>query len=105
PYRLSFAYAGEDQQWQSSWRDPDKLPAMIRLTVQDTSSGSAISTVAAIHVQPPAKDDCKQPQANGQPQDGQPQEDSCGDDAGAPANAQGGSQQSNPSATAQGGRS
>ncbi len=51
PYRLSFAYAGEDHEWQSSWRDPDKLPTRIRLTVRDASSGSAISTVTSIHVQ------------------------------------------------------
>ena len=37
PYQLSFAYAGEDQEWQSSWRDSDKLPAKIRLTVRDSS--------------------------------------------------------------------
>lgn len=65
PYRLSFAYAGEDHEWQSSWRDPDKLPAMIRLTVRDTSSGSAISTITSIRVQAsPQGDSNSGPPAN-----------------------------------------
>jgi general secretion pathway protein J len=51
PYRLSFAYAAEDNAWKSSWRDSDKLPAKIRLTVRDASIGSAISTITSIHVQ------------------------------------------------------
>ncbi len=114
PYRLSLAYAGEDQVWRTSWQDPEKLPAKIRLTVRDTSSERApsISTVATVHVQSSAKGDCKQPQSNGQQQvNSQPQangqqlangqQNGCDD---APAN-QGGPQQSNPSASAQSGRS
>jgi general secretion pathway protein J len=58
PYRLSFAYAGEDdEEWQSSWRDPGKLPSKIRLTVRDSSNGRAISTVTSIHVQSSSQDD------------------------------------------------
>jgi general secretion pathway protein J len=58
PYRLSFAYAGEDdEEWQSSWRDPGRLPAKIRLTVRDVSNGRAISTVTSIHVQSSPQDD------------------------------------------------
>ncbi len=57
PYRLLFAYAGEDQPWQSSWRDSDKLPAKIRLTVRDTSNSRTISTVTSIHVQSLAQGD------------------------------------------------
>ena len=57
PYRLSFAYAGDDQEWQSSWRDPDKLPARIRLTVRDASSGSAISTITSVRVQSSSQGD------------------------------------------------
>lgn len=65
PYRLSFAYAGEDLEWQSSWQDPDKLPARIRLTVRDTSSGSAISTITTIRVQAsPEGDTSSGPAAN-----------------------------------------
>ena len=35
PFRLSFAYAGPDRVWKSTWQEADKLPAMIRLTVRD----------------------------------------------------------------------
>lgn len=53
PYRLSFAYAGPDRIWKSSWRNADKLPAMVKLTVRDAASErvSPLSTVAAIHAQ------------------------------------------------------
>jgi len=58
PYRLTFAYAGDDdEEWQSSWRDPAKLPSRIKLTVRDSSNGRAISTVTSIHVQSPPQDD------------------------------------------------
>jgi general secretion pathway protein J len=60
PYQLSFAYAGEDQAWRSSWEDSDKLPAKVRLTVRDSSNARAISTVASIHVQSLAQGECKQ---------------------------------------------
>jgi general secretion pathway protein J len=57
PYRLSFAYAGEDKVWKSTWRNSDKLPAAIRLTVRDTASERvlAISTVTPVHVQAPVQ--------------------------------------------------
>jgi general secretion pathway protein J len=63
PFRLSFAYAGEDRIWKSNWRDSDKLPAAIRLTVRDAASERilSISTVAPVHVQSPAQNDCAQP--------------------------------------------
>jgi len=61
PYRLTFAYAGPDRDWKSVWRDADKLPTMIRLTVRDASSERvlSVSTIAPIHVQVPS--DCTQP--------------------------------------------
>ncbi|MGA2053676.1 MAG: prepilin-type N-terminal cleavage/methylation domain-containing protein [Bradyrhizobium sp.] len=119
PYRLTFAYAGDDHAWKSSWRDAERLPSKIRLTVSDASSGRVltISTVASIHIQSSAQGDCK-PQASGQQPSGQqpsgpqasgPQASGqqasaqqpsaqqpgggCDDNRGAPANAQGGSQQ------------
>jgi general secretion pathway protein J len=90
PYRLSFAYAAEDHTWKSSWRDSDRLPAKIRLTVRDASGerGLAISTVTSIHVQSSAQGDCEQP-------DGK-----CDDDGAAQANPQGNAQQA-PSASSQ----
>jgi general secretion pathway protein J len=57
PYRLTFAYGGDDEEWQSNWRDPGKLPSRIKLTVRDSSNGRAISTVTSIHVQSPPHDD------------------------------------------------
>jgi general secretion pathway protein J len=62
PYRLSFAYAGEDKVWKGSWSDSDKLPAAIRLTVRDMASEKvlAISTVTPVHVQASALGDCSQ---------------------------------------------
>lgn len=65
PYRLSFAYAGEDRIWKTSWHDSDSLPAAIRLTVRDISSERvlAISTVTPVHVQAAAQGDCSQADA------------------------------------------
>jgi general secretion pathway protein J len=56
PFRLSFAYAGPDRIWKGAWHDAGKLPAMIRLTVRDASSGRvlSVSTIAPIHVQLPS---------------------------------------------------
>ena len=62
PFRLSFAYAGPDRIWKSSWHDSDKLPAAIKLTVRDAANERilSISTVAPVHVQSPAQGDCAQ---------------------------------------------
>src|SRR6266404_4671607 len=63
PFRLSFAYAGQDLIWKSNWHNSDKLPAAIKLTVRDAASERilSISTVVPVHVQSPAKSDCAQP--------------------------------------------
>jgi len=76
PFRLSFAYAGPDRVWKSTWRGADKLPAMIRLTVRDAASERvlSVSTIAPVHVQVPS--DCTQ-------SDGK-----CDDKPDGPANAQ-----------------
>jgi general secretion pathway protein J len=60
PFRLSFAYAGPDRVWQNSWREADKLPTMVRLTVRDaqTQRVLSVSTVTPVHVQAPS--DCVQ---------------------------------------------
>jgi general secretion pathway protein J len=86
PYRLSFAYAGDDHAWKSNWLDSDKLPAKIRLTVRDASSGRVltISTVTPIHVQSSAQGDCEQ--ADGK----------CDDNGAAQTGAQGNGQQASP---------
>ena len=82
PFRLSFAYAGQDRVWKSSWHDSDKLPTAIKLTVRDAASERvlSISTVAPVHVQAPARGDCAQ--ADG----------GCDGNPGAPNSPQGSSQ-------------
>ena len=61
PFRLSFAYAGPDRIWKSTWRGADKLPVMIRLTVRDagTERVLSVSTITPVHVQAPS--DCVRP--------------------------------------------
>lgn len=56
PYRLSFAYAGRDDVWMDTWRNAGELPATVRLTVRDTTTGRtlAVTTATAIHVELPA---------------------------------------------------
>ncbi|PAY10917.1 MULTISPECIES: PulJ/GspJ family protein [Bradyrhizobium] len=64
PYRLSFAYAGVDRAWKNAWKDAERLPAMIRLTVRDAVSQRvlSVSTIAPVHVQIPS--DCTKPDGN-----------------------------------------
>jgi general secretion pathway protein J len=60
PFRLSFAYAGEDRIWRDNWHESKKLPAAIRLTVRDAATERVLSfsTVTPVHVQSPAQGDC-----------------------------------------------
>lgn len=58
PYRVSYAYAGEDRVWRDRWSGADnKLPSAVKLTVRDAGSEDilAVSTVATIHAQVPAE--------------------------------------------------
>ena len=66
PFRLSFAYAGQDRVWKGSWHDADKLPAAIKLTIRDAASERilAISTTTPVHVDAPAQGDCARPDGN-----------------------------------------
>jgi general secretion pathway protein J len=63
PFRLSFAYAGRDRVWKSSWHDGERLPAAIMLTVRDTATERvlSVSTVASVHAEAPAAASCAQP--------------------------------------------
>jgi general secretion pathway protein J len=56
PFRVSFAYAGGDGKWKTTWQNAMELPAMIRLQVRDaqTEQNLAISTAVAVHVELPA---------------------------------------------------
>jgi general secretion pathway protein J len=61
PFRLSFAYAGKDRIWKTTWRNSDSLPVMIRLTVRDAATERvlSVSTVTPVHIQVPS--DCARP--------------------------------------------
>jgi general secretion pathway protein J len=56
PYRISFAYAGRDGSWKTTWQNQTVLPAAVRVTVSDaaTQQTLSISTTALIHVELPA---------------------------------------------------
>jgi general secretion pathway protein J len=92
PFRLSFAYAGQDRIWKNSWHDADKLPTAIKMTVRDVANERilSISTVTPVHVQSPAQGDCARPDGG------------CDGKSGAPNNSQGNSQAGN-ATTGQGG--
>ena len=64
PFRLSFAYAGPDRIWKSSWHQADRLPVMVKLTVRDVASERvlAVSTIVPVHIQVPS--DCMRPDGN-----------------------------------------
>jgi general secretion pathway protein J len=52
PYRMSFSYAGGDKVWKGTWRESDKLPAAVMLTVRDASTQRtlALSRIAVIRI-------------------------------------------------------
>src|SRR6202012_2029523 len=39
PFRVTFAYAGSDQNWQPTWRNQMELPTAIRVSVRDARTG------------------------------------------------------------------
>jgi general secretion pathway protein J len=52
PFRLSFAYAGSDRIWKSTWVDASELPSAVRVTVRNAVTGRllSVSTAALLHV-------------------------------------------------------
>ena len=52
PFRLSFAYAGADRAWKSTWTDAAELPTAVRVTVRNAATGRtlSVSTAALVHV-------------------------------------------------------
>jgi general secretion pathway protein J len=52
PFRLSFAYAGADRVWKSTWIDVGELPSTVRVTVRSETTGRtlSVSTAAIVHV-------------------------------------------------------
>ncbi|WGR92649.1 prepilin-type N-terminal cleavage/methylation domain-containing protein [Bradyrhizobium sp. ISRA443] len=63
-FRLSFAYAGPDRVWKSTWREAEQLPVMIKLIIRDAASQRvlSVSTIAPVHTQVPS--DCARPDGN-----------------------------------------
>lgn len=57
PYRAIFSYAGPDHIWQDSWRDADRLPNEIRISVRDaaTERTLAVSTATVLRISAPAE--------------------------------------------------
>jgi len=56
-YRVTFAYAGSDDTWRSTWGSAALLPSRVRITVRDavTQQRLAVSTAALLHVDTPAE--------------------------------------------------
>jgi general secretion pathway protein J len=57
PFRVSFAFAGPDRLWRTSWQEPVLLPAAARIEVRDapTDKVLAISTATLLHMNVPVE--------------------------------------------------
>ena len=57
PFRVTFAYAGADGVWRSTWAGAVELPRSVRITVRDgiTQQTLTLSTAALVHVDTPAE--------------------------------------------------
>jgi general secretion pathway protein J len=57
PFRVSFAFAGEDRLWRDSWRNEVFLPSASRIEARDAATDQllAVSTAALMHVDLPAE--------------------------------------------------
>jgi len=55
PFRVTFAYAGQDRVWKNTWRGIGTLPRAVRMTVRDvtTEKTLAASTATLIHAEVP----------------------------------------------------
>ena len=75
PLRLTFSYAGPDQVFEPAWRGKTQLPAMIRVTVRDSTTGRvlAVSRAATVHINTSA--DCVRAQSGGECSMGRPRPD------------------------------
>ncbi len=58
PFRLTFAYAGSDRVWKSTWIDPGELPSAVRITVRNSATGRLLSVSTAALVQVTASAAC-----------------------------------------------
>jgi len=64
PYRVSFSYSRGDGTWSDAWQNAELLPAAVRFTIRDATTGRtlAISSATMVHVELPA--DCADPKSN-----------------------------------------
>jgi general secretion pathway protein J len=63
PFRVRFAFSGPDRVWTPMWRDADRPPSAIRVTVRDTVTGEALTVSSAIRVHVTAPALCASAQA------------------------------------------
>jgi general secretion pathway protein J len=50
PFRVSFAYAGPDRVWLASWKDQERLPDAVRITVRDTVANRVLAASTAVRM-------------------------------------------------------
>lgn len=58
PFRLSFAYAGADRVWTSTWIDRAELPTAVRVTARNAVTGKTLSVSTAVLVHVTASAEC-----------------------------------------------
>lgn len=51
PFRITFAYADPDGEWNDHWRNSGELPTAVRFAVRDTERGLTVSTAVRIHAE------------------------------------------------------
>jgi general secretion pathway protein J len=57
PYQVSFAYAGRDRIWRSSWQEQIRLPRAIKVSLSDVADRriDIASTATLLHAEAPAQ--------------------------------------------------
>lgn len=50
PFRVTFAYAGPDRRWIDAWRNVDRLPDAVRVTVRDAASERVLAASTAVRL-------------------------------------------------------
>ncbi|MCI0467187.1 MAG: general secretion pathway protein GspJ [Beijerinckiaceae bacterium] len=74
PFRVSFAFAGDDRVWRDSWLGAVRLPDAVRIAVQLTETGEILPVTAAASLNVNAPAECvanPTPACAGQPGFGQ----------------------------------
>jgi len=50
PFRISFAYAGPDRVWIESWKNRERLPDAVRITVRSTVGNRMLDASTAVRI-------------------------------------------------------